>query len=170
MTVRKVIELSAELLGVELTEENTATLLDCYNLVENELATDYFPLRTVDKVLIKENKINYANLQRQAYRIMGVCDENSKEVKYKIYPQYMTIDKKYNGKYCLVRYAYVPKEKKIDDISEFDEGMFKDTLKYGVCAEYCILQGDYEQSSLWTEKYKKEINMYWFKWKVKGEE
>ena len=168
MTVKEVVELSAELLGVELTEENTATLLDCYNLVENELATDYFPLRTVDKVLIKENEIKYANLQRQAYRIMGVCDENSKEVKYKIYPQYMTIDKKYNGKYCLVRYAYVPKEKKIDDISDFEEGMFKDILAYEVCAEYCIINGDFEQGKLWDDKYKKAINLIWFKWKTKG--
>jgi hypothetical protein len=32
------------------------------------------------------------------------------------------------------------------------------------------VQGDFEQASFWTERYKKEINMYWFKWKVKGEE
>ena len=170
MTVRKVIELSAELLGVELTEENTATLLDCYNLVENELAMDYFPLRTVDKVLIKENKIKYADLQRKARRIMGVHDCDNHELKYKLYPTYIAFPKKDNGQNCFVRYCYVPQEKTIDGISEFDEGLFKDILKYGVCAEYCLLQGDFEQAGLWTEKYKKAINMYWFKWKSKGEE
>ena len=168
MTVRKVIEESAELLGVELTDENIEFWLNAYNNVENELAMDYFPLRAVDKVLITENKVKYGDLQRKAWRIMGVCDENSKEVKYKIYPQYMTIDKKYNGKYCLVRYAYVPKEKKIDDISDFEEGMFKDILAYEVCSEYCIINGDFEQGKLWDDKYKKAINLIWFKWKTKG--
>ena len=168
MTVRKVIEESAELLGVELTDKNLEIWLNAYNNVENELAMDYFPLRAVDKVLITENKVKYGDLQRKAWRIMGVCDENSKEVKYKIYPQYMTIDKKYNGKYCLVRYAYVPKEKKIDDISDFEEGMFKDILAYEVCSEYCIINGDFEQGKLWDDKYKKAINLIWFKWKTKG--
>jgi hypothetical protein len=169
MTVRKVIEESAELLGIELTEENIENWLNAYNNVENELALDYFPLRAVEKVLIQDNKIKYADFHRKAWRIMGVHDCENHELKYKLYPTYMAFAKKENGKHCFVRYCYVPKEKSIDGISEFDEGMFKDILKYGVCAEYYLLQDDYEQASLWDEKYKKSINMYWFKWKVKGE-
>ena len=170
MKVKEVIELSAELLGIELTDENTAWLLECYNLVENELAMDYFPLRSVDKLLVQDNKIKYAELSKKAWRIMGVCDENSKEVKYKLYPQYMTIDKKYNGKYCFVRYAYVPKEKELDGISDFNKCMFEDIFRYGVCAEYCLANGEFEQASVWNGKYKKAINLSWFKWKTKGEE
>ena len=100
---------------------------------------------------------------------MGVHDCDNHELKYKLYPTYMAFAKKDNRTHCFVRYCYVPQEKTIDGISEFDEGVFKDILKYGVCSEYCLLQGYYEQASLWTEKYKKAINMYWFKWKVKGE-
>lgn len=168
MTVKKVIEESAELLGVKLKDKNIEFWLDAYNNVENELAVDYFPLRAVDKVLITENKIKYGDLQRKAWGIIGVHDCDNHELKYKIYPTYMAFAKKDNGKNCFVRYCYVPQEKTIDGISEFDEGVFKDTLKYGVCAEYCLLRGDFEQASLWDEKYKKSINMYWFKWKSKG--
>lgn len=170
MTVRKVIEESAELLGVEFTDKNLEFWLNAYNNVENELSMDYFPLRAVDKVLITENKVKYGDLKRTAWRIMGVHDCDNHELKYKLYPTYMAFAKKDNGKHCFVRYCYVPKEKKIDGISEFDEGVFKNTLKYGVCAEYCLVQGDFEQASLLTERYKKVINMYWFKWEVKGEE
>ena len=169
MTVRKVIEESSELLGVELTDKNLEFWLNAYNNVENELAKDYFPLRTLDKVLITENKVKYGDLQRKARRIMGVHDCDNHELKYKLYTTYMAFPKKDNGQNCFVRYCYVPQETTIDGISEFDEGLFKDILKYGVCAEYCLLQGDFEQAGLWTEKYKKEINMYWFKWKTKGE-
>ncbi len=168
MQVREVIKESAELLGVELTDENLEYWLNAYNNVENELAIDYFPLKSVDNVLITENKVKYGDLQRKAWRIMSVHDCDNHELKYKLYPTYMAFSKKDNGKNCFVRYCYVPQEKTIDGISEFDEGVFKDTLKYGVCAEYCLLQGDYEQASFWTKRYKKEINMYWFKWKSKG--
>lgn len=168
MTVKEVIERSAELLGIELTDENMETLLKCYNIVENELAMDYFPLQIVNKVLIKENKIEYADLQRQACRIIGVHDCDHKELKYKLYPQHIGFSKKDNGKYCFVRYCYIPQEKSMDCISDFDGSMFKDIFEYGVCAEYCIIQGDFKQVELWDKKYKKAINLIWFKWKTKG--
>ena len=168
MTVRKVIEESAELLGVELTDKNLGFWLNAYNNVENELSMDYFPLRAVDKVLITENKVKYGDLKRTAWRIMGVHDCDNHELKYKLYPTYMAFAKKDNGKHCFVRYCYVPQEKTIDGISEFDEGVFKDILAYEVCSEYCIINGYFEQGKLWDDKYKKAINLIWFKWKTKG--
>lgn len=156
MTVKEIIEKSAELLGIELTDENTESFLSCYNLVENELAIDYFPLRAVDKVLIKDN-IKYSDLQRQAWRIMGVYDFTNKEVNYKLYHKYIGFSKKENGKQCLVVYCYIPQKKTIDGISEFDKGMFEEVFKYGICEEYCLLQGDYETASAFNEKYKNAI-------------
>ena len=157
MTVKEIIEKSAEFLGVELTDENTEKLLRCYNLIETELAIDYFPLRAVDKALIKDNKIKYSDLQRQAWRIMVVYDFTNKEVNYKLYPKYIGFSKKENGKQCLVLYCYIPQKKTIDDISEFDKGMFEEIFKYGICGEYCLMQGDYETASAFNEKYKKSI-------------
>ena len=49
MKVSEVIELSALLLDIELTEDIRNNLVRCYNLVEQELATDYFPILEVDK-------------------------------------------------------------------------------------------------------------------------
>lgn len=156
MKVKEVIELSAELLGIELTEENTATLLDCYNLVENELAMDYFPLRAVDKVLIKENKIKYADLKNKAWRIINVLDFQNDEVKYRLYPEYIELKKNYNGHYFFVRYNYIPKEKVIDDNCDYND-RYKQVLKYGVCAEYCLMQGNFELASMFDNKYKDGI-------------
>ena len=64
MTVKEIIEKSAELLGVELTGESTENFVRCYNLIENELAIDYFPLRAVDKVLIKFRAEAIASLKK----------------------------------------------------------------------------------------------------------
>jgi hypothetical protein len=152
MKIKEIIEKSAELLGVELTEENTENFVRCYNLIETELCIDYFPLRTVDKLFIKDNKIKYADLERQALRIIGVYDCNNKELKYKIYPKHISFSKKENGKQCLVVYCYIPQEKSVDGISEFDKGMFEEVFKYGICGEYCVMQGDYETASAFNEK------------------
>lgn len=165
MKVREVIQLSAELLGIELTEENTNLLLHCCNLVENELATDYIPLRTVDKVLIKDNKIKYTDLKNKAYKILKVLDYQNDEVKYRIYPEYLKLKKNYNGYYFFVRYSYMPAEKKIGDNCEYD-GRMEQVLKYGVCAEYCFMQGDYETASVFNEKYKRAIQERYAKRRV----
>lgn len=156
MTVKEVVELSAELLGIELTDENTEELLTCYNFVENELAMDYFPLRTLDMVLIKENEIKYADLKNKAWRIINVLDFQNDEVKYRLYPEYIELKKNYNGHYFFVRYNYIPKEKVIDDNCDYDD-RYKQVLKYGVCAEYCLMQGNFELASMFDNKYKDGI-------------
>ena len=156
MTVKEIIEKSAELLGVELTEENTENFLRCYNLVENELSIDYFPLRTVDKVLIKDNKIKYAELKNKPSRILSVRDFQNDEVKYRLYPEYLELKKNYDGSYFFVRYNYIPEEKTIDEKCDYDCS-YEQVFKYGVCSEYCIMQGDYETASAFNYKYKNAI-------------
>ena len=157
MEIKEIIEKSAKLLGVEMTDENTENFVLCYNIVEFELSFDYFPLRTVDKLFIKDNKIKYTDLQRQSWRFMGFYDCDNKELKYKLYPKYIGFGEEENGKQCLVVYCYVPQKKTINDISEFDNGMFEEVFKYGVCSEYCLMQGDYKTASAFNEKYKNAI-------------
>lgn len=158
MIVKEVIEKSAELLGIELTDENTERLLTSYNLVENELAMYYFPLRLVDKLLVQYNKIKYAELSEQAWRIINVLDFQNDEVKFRLYPEYIELKKNYNWHYFFVLYNYVPKEKLIYDNCEYNADK-EDLIKYGVCAEYCLANGDYEQASFWQGKYKNLIKI-----------
>ena len=156
MTVKEIIEKSAELLGVELTDENTEKLLRCYNLIETELAIDYFPLRAVDKVIIKDNKIKYTDLKNKPSGILSVMDSQNDEVKYMICIEYLELKKNYNGHYFFVRYNYIPEEKTIDENCDYDCS-YKQVFKYGICEEYCLMQGDYEKASAFNEKYKNAI-------------
>ena len=156
MTVKEIIEKSAELLGVELTDENTEKLLRCYNLIETELAIDYFPLRAVDKVIIKDNKIKYTDLKNKPSGILSVIDFQNDEVKYTICIEYLELKKNYNGHYFFVRYNYIPEEKTIDENCDYD-CRYEQVFKYGICAEYCLMKGDYETASSFNEKYKKAI-------------
>ena len=156
MKVKEMIEKSAELLGVKLTKENTENFLRCYILIETELSIDYFPLRTVDKVLIKDNKIKYAELKNKPSRILSVRDFQNADVKYTICIEYLELKKNYDGSYFFVRYNYIPEEKTIDEKCDYD-CRYEQVFKYGICEEYCITQGDYETASSFNEKYKNAI-------------
>lgn len=165
MKVKEIIEKSAELLGVELTKENTETLVSCYNLVENEIAVQYFPLRAIDKVLVKGNKIMYAELKKGAYRVLEVVDYQDNKLAYKIYPQHIELNSIYNGVYLYVRYNYVPKAKTIDEDCSY--GLLeKDILSYGVCAEYCLTCADFNRARYYDGKYKHLLAVKYIK---KGE-
>ena len=77
-------------------------------------------------------------------------------MKYKLYPKHIGFSKKENGKQCLVVYCYIPQKKTIDEKCDYD-CMYEQVFKYGICEEYCLMQGDYETASAFNEKYKKSI-------------
>lgn len=153
MKVKELLKSSAKLLGVEINKENESFFEDCYNLVENELALEYFPLRAVDIVFIENNKIKYADLKNNPFRILSIKDFQGEDVKYKLYPKHIKIEKNYEGCYFFVRYNYIPKEKTINDESSYTE-YFEDIFKYGICSEYCLIQGNFDAAREFSKKYK----------------
>ena len=156
MRVSEVIELSALLLDIELTEEVKPILVRCYNLVEQELATDYFPILEVDKFFHVEDKIYYKDFSRKGYMIKGVQDFRGDKVNYVLRLEYLELQKNYDGGTFFVKYYYTPDEK--DFHSQCTYGVeYINILKYGVASEYCLVTGDFEQAKIYNDKYKEII-------------
>lgn len=142
MKVKEVIDKCEELLEVESTKE---CLLDCFNLVENELALDYLPLYATH--YCNSNMVNYTEFEYNPIRIVG-CN-----CKFRIYPTYIEA----RDTITSIQYAYTPNKKELyDDCSYNNE--FLQCLAYGTVAEYLLSQGFYEEAAVWNEKYKREIN------------
>lgn len=158
MRVSEVIELSALLLDIELTEEVKPILVRCYNLVEQELATDYFPILEVDKFFHVEDKIYYKDFSRKGYMIKGVQDFRGDKVNYVLRLEYLELQKNYDGGTFFVKYYYTPDEK--DFHSQCTYGVeYINILKYGVASEYCLATGDFEQAKIYNDKYKEIIKL-----------
>ena len=158
MRVSEVIELSALLLDIELTEEVKPILVRCYNLVEQELATDYFPILEVDKFFHVEDKIYYKDFSRKGYMIKGVQDFRGDKVNYVLRLEYLELQKNYDGGTFFVKYYYTPDEK--DFHSQCTYGVeYINILKYGVASEYCLVTGDFEQAKIYNDKYKEIIKL-----------
>ena len=85
MTVREVVMLAAEELRIaqEVSDyfdrgsiegkEKAELLLTCFNLVEDELALDYLPLETEEKLTSNHGQIYFDQLGYAPVRILKVC-------------------------------------------------------------------------------------------------
>ena len=162
MTVKEVIITAAGLLELEekvsafvggdntVGEEETAALVKCFNLVENEVALDYFPLTVEETVRTDTGRIAYKDLSKAAVRILGVKDESGSSVAYKVYPEYLTAQ----PGVLTIGYTYTPDKKDLDGESDFQLIVSERLLAYGIAAEYCFSTGYYEEGEVWNKKYK----------------
>jgi hypothetical protein len=141
MKVREVIDKCEELLDVGYTRED---LLNCFNLVEKELALDYFPLYA--KHQCNAQAVYYNELEHNPVRIVD-CNCN-----FKILPTHIESKKTITE----IKYTYTPSQKGLYDECSYDES-YLDCLVHGVIAEYLCEQGFFEEAILWGKKYKEQI-------------
>ncbi len=160
MQVKEIIELTALLLGEELTKDikDQDLLVKCYNLVEQELATDYFPILEVDKHFNVGERIYYHDFSRKPYMIRSIQDFRGDKVNYRLFPEYLAIQKNYDGGTFFVKYYYLPEEKELYSHSTYG-AEYIHILKYGVAAEYCLAIGNFELAKIYSDKYKERIKI-----------
>ncbi len=166
-TVENVVRLAARMTGLEEmadeyfdgnhSEEATRIvqgLVNCFNLVENELAVDYLPL-VCEETLSTDEKgnIEYARLSKKVAYIISVRDRFGRNVVAKRMPAHLSLDV---GEYA-VRYAALPVEKTAEDRCEYEAGVSARLMAYGVAAEYCLHKGLYAEHAAWEKKYKEAL-------------
>ena len=167
MKVKDVVVMAAGLLGMKkdvegwldstttLAKEKIAAFVDCFNLVENELALDYVPLRTEERVLAENGRVAFMYFTREPARVLSVTDEDGNRLEYTVFPTEIRLRSAVNV--AKVEYAFLPKAKKIDEESDYQSRVSVGLMAYGVAAEYCAMQGLYAEAAFWSKKYKEGI-------------
>lgn len=141
MNVKFVIDKCIDLLEIEYTKED---LLRCFNLVEKEMAIDYFPLYKTD--LTNNKRVYYSELDYNPVRIVS-CN-----CKFKMNKEY--IESKDVIKEVV--YSYIPNDKGFYD--ECSYGMeFLKCYIYGVISEFLLQNHFYEEAAFWSKKFKRVI-------------
>lgn len=163
MTVKEILLASAELLqlddvvaqlrGTGEESEKTDVLLQCFNLVENELALDYLPLYAETEVETETGVVNYTSLPHAVVRILRVQDEGGNALSFKLFPSYI---KASCGK-LKIGYTYAPTAKTLLGSSDYVLQASVRLFAYGIAAEYTLLTGMFEESAVWDKKYKDAI-------------
>ena len=164
MIVKNIVICAGDLVGIgdqvrdeierDADSKIVQCLLKCYNLVENELSVDYFPLLFEETDSTDTGALYLDSFSKKPVRIVKVVDAWENEIPFKLFPNFL---KTQTGKVC-VRYAYEPEEKKLQGKGEVSLHVSERLIAYGVASEYALASGLFEEASAWDKKYKDAIS------------
>lgn len=163
--VKDVLKTAAELIGEEelLAEigregpssEGLSLLLKCFNLIENEVAIDYLPLKNSEKLPFEQGELPYTKLSRPPVHLYRVIDAGGYDLRFKSYPDRIVLEEPVPA--ATVVYAYAPHEKTAEDDSDFPSGVSARLFAYGTAAEYLLARGKYREAALFDRKYREAL-------------
>ena len=157
MKVKEILDEVADLISRQLSiEPDENTLCACYNYVESDLSTCYFPILEIDKFFHVDDQIFYKSFSRNPYLIKGVQDFRGDKVEYFCEPAHLKIKKNYDGGTFFVKYYYIPEAKTVDGFCTYGAD-YKDILIYGTAAEYCMVIKEYEQAEKFNKDFENKI-------------
>ncbi len=162
MTVRDVVMLAAENLGrSDLADEakhctgavtgELASLLNCYNLVENQIALDYYRLKREETFTVQNGRIEYSKFIYAPIDVIGVTDSAGKTLEFKLLPDYLQLAQEVTA--ATVLYAYSPTEKTIHQKSAFSDKLSTRLIAYGVTCEKCMQEGRFQEAAVWEDRF-----------------
>ncbi len=165
MTVKEVITIAAAELGLKervraYFEEQDADgervaslLLDCFNLVLNEVVLDYLPMTAEDELTSSTGSLSYLLFEYPVVRVLQVLNGEGESVPFQIFPEYL---KTQPGR-VRVQYTYTPERKGFNDDAALGSIISARLISYGMAAEYALASGLFEEAAAWDKKYKAAI-------------
>ena len=144
------------ILNGELCEETTTSqkevelLVTCYNVVAEEIASEYFKLKAVDTLVPDASGVcSLTSLTYAPTEILKVYNTSGNQIKPVILQ-----DKIVTLNNIMVEYSYIPPYKNLNDVSDYKNTCItKRVLSYGVATEFCLIKGSFEEASVWHQKY-----------------
>lgn len=135
-------------------DDKIKLLVGCANIMLTEIAQEYMPLTDECAVNAKDGLFSYEQIPRRVCRILSVRDKDGADVKFTQRPFSCKVHK--DGT-LNVEYRYLPSAAVVGDDCEVDARVSEKTLALGVCAEYCMISGMYEQSEGFAERFRQDI-------------
>ena len=134
-------------------KEEARELLDCLNLVQDELACEYTPLLAEQKVYFQDYKFLISSLERDLVKVLKVKDKLGRSVKFKVLPNQLIAFIK-DG---TIVYSYHPQ--KLDYATALEINVPARIIAYGVAREYFLKQGLSDDADLWEMRFKDSLKI-----------
>lgn len=161
--IKKVLNLThnyelAEALDGELTttQENEKKLMvDCVNLTNCNIATNYVKLYAVKKVRNSSGTITYSSVtSKTIFDIVSVKTVTGTSIDFDLNTG--GIVTKVGD--VVIKYTYFPDDLLYDDaIDNYPTKINERIFVYGVMAEYLYVKGVFDEAQMWEEKFKLEL-------------
>jgi len=167
MTVRDILKLVCEFVGerelatkLKIDQEFSAReqeklnlMVNCFNLVNQEIASDYLPFLTKEEIDVDNSTLNFSNLQKVVINIYEIKNRFGMNLKFKVFSNYVEI----YGRAKSIVYSYLPNDMSIDDEVEMLNGLSARIYAYGVASEYLLVDGISEDAEIWEERFKESL-------------
>ena len=170
MKIKDIITITATLLGREKITEYLSSDKECQdlqvlsqvdtltrlaNLVLSELAGGYIPMYKEQVVRTTNGKIYYKDLDETLLEVVDVLDLCDSQVSYTQKEEYVQTDL---SKAKIV-YKYLPSNYDLDDTIGYSESQISAcVLAYGVSAEFCLTEKNFDESVMWHDRFVKSVS------------
>ncbi|MDE7192240.1 MAG: hypothetical protein K2O35_07220, partial [Clostridia bacterium] len=129
----------------------------CANLVIKEIAAEYVPLIEEETVDVNDGKILFEGLIHKVAEVRKVQDVDS-GLTSNFYNTPTHCKLLNDGvKRAKIVYSYVPLDIDIQDDCPLPPAVGAKTLALGICAEYSMISGMYEQSVMYSDRFKQDM-------------
>lgn len=167
MKVKDILALAASDLGredlvalvydcAEAPAGELASLLRCYQLVENEIALDYFPLLREETLRAEGDTVPYSAFSLAPVEIRRVTDVRGVPVSYEVCAEGILLRAPHPSAVKTL-FSYSPAEKGWNDESEYSGKISARLLSFGVACEFCLSSGQYAEAAAWEKKYREAL-------------
>jgi hypothetical protein len=167
MTVKEILMLACEFVGEgeiaqkvkngetlnESEQKKYESLLSCFNLVNQEIASDYLPNLTKESVTVFDGKIFFSTLSKNATHIYEVGNRFGMSLPFKNFSNYVEV----GGQPKYVVYSFLPDELGEDEVFEFYGGLSARILAYGIASEFLLVSGLGDEAEVWEERFKESL-------------
>ena len=132
------------------TEKECNILLKCANLIVNEIAHDWIPLKTREKIEVENGEYHLKNLSKNAIDVYKITDKYGNDIKFRQFYDRLFCE---NGEYE-IEYSFEPSELTMD--SEIPFTLASPAVRiiaYGIACEYDIISGLTAEATVWENKF-----------------
>ena len=147
-------ELASALDGNSLTQDQTLIrdcLVNCFNLVNNEIASEYLPYLKSETIETDNFKINFTSFSEKLREIISIKDSYGNNVKYKVFESYVMVF----FFYVTICYSFLPSSLSIS--SQFSSLLPERVFAYGIAREYYLGQALFDDADIWEKRFKNAL-------------
>ena len=128
-------------------------LINCFNLVRNEIAVEYMPVLVRETLNATDFKIMISNFSNPILEIVSVKDAKGRNVKYKKFDDYIMV---FANEVDII-YKTMPSALTISQtfLSTIPERVYA----YGVAREYYFNQTLFDDAEIWEERFKNSLQI-----------
>ncbi len=127
------------------------SLIKCFNLINNEICSEYMPLIKQEKIRLQDFKCFYSQLSGKVLDVISVVDKNGKKVKFKCFNDYLIAF----ANEVTILYTTLPQDSEIED--EIVTKIPTRVYAYGVAREYYFMQTLFDEADVWEERFKNSL-------------